>query len=371
MSDKNLIENVIQKNKGYVPILVKFQNGILNDYGTFKTGIVLANNKNLKKDEAVFSINKHIYHGPIEPDEKQAVNSYIAVKRRNKIHLMEIDQCTLIHDIHSHHDCIEKINNKELAMRVLMKNFGGKKSKVYFERTERSKVNLEIIKSQLNKTIEETTLQDDNDKTSELEIVPPYNKNAKNSSDIYILTNILEEDFLSSLQEEAVAVFNYNTEDLPISSQYILKEIRRVKDVMPKSQCFTFLKVLIYLDGLLNYIKIKRRNIDGVELSKISEKISNDIRRRFAPKDLLKPLRTTISTDKAICYFIVLIMLIQPDYEIDINILTTEIGRPKNKVKSLCSAVFAKQKQFSDMLCFSLANNSIKGKHRMVKRKTL
>lgn len=373
MNKKAIITDVIKRDsKNNIPILLNFQNGNLKE-GISKGAFIVTNNKTTKCNEGVFSINNNIYHGAIRQNVDELTNTYIAVRKDNKVRLIEVDQCCLVHDVHLQPtESLDRFSSKEAATRVLMKTFGGKKSKSYLERTERSKIDLDIIKTQLNKTVDETLIEENVNYVDEKEIIPPFNKDATNIVNLYNFEDILSKQFLNSLEGEAASVKEFETKKLPISSEFIIKELERVKAHKDVQKQLELIKVLIYLDGLLNYIKCKKRTLHGVELSKISDTISHDIIKRFSPKDSTTAIRTAISVDKAICYFIVLTILIQPSFELDAQILTTEICRPKQKIIKSCNMCNVKyQRNSSDIVTFALPSSTSNRKYGSFKRKTL
>lgn len=58
--------------------------------------------------------------------------------------------------------------------------------------------------------------------------------------------------------------------------------IVEIQQATPSAENFQRLKLIIYMDSLLNLIKSRVRSLKKVELSQISEKVENNIRDRFA-----------------------------------------------------------------------------------------
>lgn len=134
--------------------------------------------------------------------------------------------------------------SSEGAKRILFKDFGGKKALQVLDRKEKMKVNVDVVKDALDKTLlGETphrkfivrmlycycsteftnsllsTEEDEFDKAKILqdrhleEIVPKMDKAAQKLIDVYKLTDLIESETLECLNEEAVSVLKTNPED--------------------------------------------------------------------------------------------------------------------------------------------------------------
>lgn len=70
-----------------------------------------------------------------------------------------------------------------------------------------------------------------------------------------------------------------------IKSEYLKKHIETIQQSAASTESLMRLKMIIYMDCLLNLIKSRARSLKKTELSDISEKIENNIRDRFADPD--------------------------------------------------------------------------------------
>jgi len=141
-----------------------------------------------------------------------------------------------------------------------------------------------------------------------------------------------------------------------IESDYLRECIKRIKDKeISSKQDFLNIKLIIYMDALQSLIALRKRQMKHVELSRISEKVENDIRHRFADPNVAKSCtRTTFSTEKALTHFIVLALLISDKHEVDANILSRILRTSKQRIVSYAHIVNARPKTRSDMLTLRL-----------------
>jgi len=109
------------------------------------------------------------------------------------------------------------------------------------------------------------------------------------------------------------------------------------------------------MDALQSLIALRKRQMKFVELSRITEKVETDIRRRFADPNVAKTCtRTTFSTEKALTHFIVLALLISEKHEVDVNILSQILRTSKQRIITYAHIVNARPKSRSDVLSLRL-----------------
>lgn len=109
------------------------------------------------------------------------------------------------------------------------------------------------------------------------------------------------------------------------------------------------------MDALQTLISLRSRQMQKVELSKITEKIENDIRERFADPNVAKRgTRTNFSAEKALTHFIVLALLISEKHEVDLNVLSRALATSKERIKQYAHIANALPKSRSDVLALRL-----------------
>lgn len=180
-----------------------------------------------------------------------------------KIKLVEVSECNL--SSYQYGTCARKEPEKptdissmsiESARRILFKDFGGKKAMKVLDRKEKMKINVDVVKDQLDKTLLGMSIrlikhflkslhshrqstycfiielnQSAVEKVDEFDevkleqdqiledMVPKMNKDATKLVDVYSLTELIGKEILDSLNTEAITVLKTNPDDLP----YVLK----------------------------------------------------------------------------------------------------------------------------------------------------
>lgn len=137
-----------------------------------------------------------------------------------------------------------------------------------------------------------------------------------------------------------------------IESDYLRECIKKIQDKEnPTKKDFLNIKLIIYMDALQSLIALRKRQMKRVELSRITEKVENDIRHRFADPNASKSCtRTSFSTEKALTHFIVLALLISDKYEVNVNELSRILRTSKQRIISYAHIVNARPKSRSDVL---------------------
>lgn len=220
--------------------------------------------------------------------------------------LVEVQECSLLS---KHYDTIQvsAANGRtaEQARKTMLTSFGGKAANRTLERRERMRINVDIVKGQLDKTMNDTLPaaipeKDEFDLgTAEREeqqkaMLPRMNAAATKLGDIYTLTDLISSDLLDRLESDALEVLSTAREELPIESAYLLDIIGKCQaSKEPDSAAnLEVIKVCIYVDALITFQKKLRGVIDKdasggggggrlTTFSKITEKVEVDIRRNF------------------------------------------------------------------------------------------
>lgn len=186
----------------------------------------------------------------------------------------------------------------EQARKTMLTSFGGKAANRTLERKERMRINVDIVKGQLDKTMNDTLPsavpeKDEFDHgTAEREeqqkaMLPKFNASATKLGDVYTLTDLISSDLLDRLESDALEVIKCTREELPIESAYLLDIIANCKTAKePDSAAnLELIKVCIYVDALITFQKKLRGVIDKssrlTTISNITEKVEVDIRRNF------------------------------------------------------------------------------------------
>lgn len=117
---------------------------------------------------------------------------------------------------------------KNQAYKLLLSNFGGKRAASLLERKERMKINVDIVKDQLDKTVVDASGKIDVDTKDNFDLsqaereqhlesmVPPMNKEAKRLNEVYRLTDLIPESLLNRLDSEAMQLLQTKIEEIPL-----------------------------------------------------------------------------------------------------------------------------------------------------------
>ncbi|KAM8705058.1 hypothetical protein ACLKA7_009509 [Drosophila subpalustris] len=370
MDDKILIETVHnRKPDEHVPTMMTFQNGSLGATANFS--LIESKNKRNPRKRALVIAGKNVYTGDLE--DNQQFDTYICIRNKstNKATIVPVQNALLSNNIYKK---LEMKNNlpvlsKEHATRKLLKEFGGRKASRFVANHEEMMVNVDVVRQELDETVQSSVRQEgeeeDDDTLPEVNannaeylatIVPKFNKMATKISEVYDLEDVVPQSLLDRLDEEAKSVHASPLESLPIESDYLRDCIKRIQDKeVPSRQDFLNIKLIIYMDALQSLIALRKRQMNRVELSRITEKVENNIRERFADPNAAKfCARTNFSTEKALTHFIVLALLINDKHEVDVNILSQALRTSKQRIVSYAHIVNARPKTRSDMLTLRL-----------------
>lgn len=370
MDEKTLIENVYNHNQDtYFPTLLKFQNGSLGTSSNFS--LIESKNKRNTRKRALVMAGANTYVGDLQNNEE--FDTYICLrdKTTNKATILPVQQALLSNHIYEKMDKLENrpMLSKEHATKKLLKEFGGRKASRYVANREEMMVNVNVMRQDLDETVQNSARQEDeNDEDNTLPevdtnnaeylatIVPKCDKTATKINEIYDVEDVVPQALLDRLDEEAQSVYSAELETLPIESDYLRDCIKRIqnKEITTK-QDILHIKLIIYMDALQSLIALRKRQMKRVEFSKITEKVENDIRHRFADPNVAKSCtRTTFSTEKALTHFIVLALLISENHEVDVNMLSRILRTSKERIITYAHLVNARPKARSDVLSLRL-----------------
>uniref|UniRef100_A0A1I8MLZ2 DNA-directed RNA polymerase I subunit RPA49 n=1 Tax=Musca domestica TaxID=7370 RepID=A0A1I8MLZ2_MUSDO len=368
MKEKVEIEKVYgRKKNGVVPTLMKFQNGKLSAFTKENTNFTrLRCNEDHANFGALLAANGNLYHGVINNSEaNELTDMYICVRNKttNKMTIIPIDQVNFKNTIYGELDQIKKSNlSDQVTKMTLLKKFGGRKASRYVNDQEQMRMDIVVVEDSLNQTVNESMLDNEEevvDNTKYFDSIrPPCNKNADKISDIFQLSDVVPTELMDRLDEEAKTVYQTNIDQIPISSEYLKKLIVDIQQGTLSAENLERIKIILYMDCLLNLIKSRVRSLKKAELSKISEKIENNVRDRFAdPNSSVSGSRTVFSTEKALCYFIVMALLVSGNYQTDAAVLSQDLNAPRAKIMKYAHIVYALPKSRSSTLTLKAPKN--------------
>ncbi|EDV42691.1 uncharacterized protein Dana_GF18123 [Drosophila ananassae] len=368
MEDKTQVDTVCNhKRDEHLPTLVKFQNGSLGGAGDF----CVIENQNERKTQAMVVAGDQIYTGDLK--DSQEYDTYMCVRNKstNKVQIVPIQQALLSNHIYQELDREKRktpMLSREHANKKLLKEFGGRKASRFVDNHEKMLVNVEVVRQDLDETVK-TSTQNENEEAEDAmtdlstsneeylaKIVPKFDKDATNLDHVYDVEDVVPSSLLERLDEEAKVVFSTPLQTIPLKSEYLKECLGRIQNkTVTSKEDFLHIKLIIYMDALQTLISLRSRQMQKVELSKITEKIENDIRQRFADPNVAKRgTRTNFSTEKALTHFIVMALLISEKHEVDLNVLSRALATSKERIKQYAHIANALPKSRSDVLALRL-----------------
>ncbi|XP_075147572.1 RNA polymerase I subunit E [Haematobia irritans] len=369
MKEKVNVEKVYTRKKNsVVPTLMKFQNGKLTAFTKENISFTRLRCKDdASKFGALVVANGNLYQGIVNNSEtSELTDTYLCVrnKRTNMMTIIPIDQVNLKNTIYGDLDQVKKSSlSDHVTKMTLLKKYGGRKASRYVNDQEQMRMDISVVQDSLSETVNDSMLDGDEadqvDNTKYFDSIrPPCNKEAEKVSDIYQITDVVPAKLLERLDEEAKTVYQTSIDQIPISSEYLKQLITAIQQHAASSESLQRIKLIIYMDCLLNLIKSRARSLKKTELSKISEKVENNVRERFSdPNSNVSGSRTVFSTEKALCHFIVMAFLINDSYQADAAILSQELNAPRAKVMKYAHIVYGLPKSRTSILALKLPKN--------------
>ncbi|XP_017480358.1 PREDICTED: uncharacterized protein LOC108369702 [Rhagoletis zephyria] len=366
MKEKATIEKVYaRKRTASMPTLLNFQNGQLAAVSKHATQFCRLLQKSGKSPVkvAMVTAKDQIYHGVVDGGEAPALtDTYICVRNKitNKVRIIPIEQATLSNHIYN---TLEQkplpTLTAEHTKAVLMKQFGGRKAARFAANQETNKINVDVLRNDLENTVRETDLNGQVEEKPNTEhnfdiLRPKFNKDAKKLEEVYNVHDIVPGELLDRLDEESKVVYSTPVDKLPLQSEFLCKCVKQIQDSTPTPEGFLNLKLIIYMDCLLSLLKTRARSLKSVELSGITEKAENDVRTRFSDPNSKPFSRTPHTSEKALCYFIVMATIISENFSVDLNVLSQELGVSKQKLLKFAHIVNVCRAPKTDLLTLRL-----------------
>jgi hypothetical protein len=275
-------------------IAAHFQHGILQPGSETEFSCIRATNTASKSNFLMAANKNNLYKGCIgEATDNDLLNTFMAIRSKttNKVRLIQVQECTMIS---KDYDPIEKADLPNISKDVYFKKFAGKKGSSYFDKIEKQKMNVDVIKEDIEKSlinidekklfIKELDLLKAN---HEADLLPPINNDQGSVDEIYDLKEIVTVEIFNHLEAVAQALLLANIEELPVKCEYVLKRIKNIQlSKEPDSPAnINKLKICVYLDALSNLMEFgRRKKIDSnEELSGLSSPVEEHIRNNFNP----------------------------------------------------------------------------------------
>lgn len=201
---------------------MSFQNGSLTNIDKENTLFFQARDSETKTRRAIVVAGGNVYQGDV--DQQSSTSNFIAIRNKttNKVRLIPIETALLKNNIYCQKEKEEfgfGVIQKAESYNKLLRNFGGRKAVRYLDRIEKMKIDVNVVKDQLDKTVEEVDISINNETVSTEDslnkIRPKCQADASKLEDVYNLYDVIPKDLLDRLDMEANAVVSASLEDLP------------------------------------------------------------------------------------------------------------------------------------------------------------
>uniref|UniRef100_A0A1B0C7K7 Uncharacterized protein n=1 Tax=Glossina palpalis gambiensis TaxID=67801 RepID=A0A1B0C7K7_9MUSC len=228
MKDKAKVENVyIAKNNDLLPTLITFQNGKLLALNKSRTRFWRLKRQfdsaESSQAGALLALNGQTYFGLINCKETNGLtDTYICVRKKakNTLAIIPVDQASLSNNVIIQTGNVPSSQIEALHGDTLLKKFGGRKAMRYIADKEKMHVNVNIVQEGLQAQVDAETSTNneenaDNNITYYESIRPRFNSEAKEVSEVYKLTDIVPQELLDRLEEEAKTIYQTKVDEIP------------------------------------------------------------------------------------------------------------------------------------------------------------
>ncbi|RZB66621.1 DNA-directed RNA polymerase I subunit RPA49-like, partial [Asbolus verrucosus] len=283
--------------------------------------------------------NEILYTGSINRDDDDSVNRFLLIsnKKTGKVRLVPVDIAILAPQLNQKEgDVVDNANANSLN--ILNKEFGSKRIKRITEQRERLKMNINDVKEQLEKTVEALEIKEsesfsmgpgENDSMYR----PHINRDASTKEQVYVLNEIVPENVLNSLEEEAQHVLSSDLEQFDVSP-FIKQHLIQLQNSSVASR-IEKCELLLYLHYLITFVNKPAKNITKrFIICESSQDVNNHILDNFSVTSNTGRTRPLSMKDKAICHILVLSM-IGFDYQLDIETLAKSMKLGIKKLQEM------------------------------------
>ncbi|CAD1477762.1 unnamed protein product, partial [Heterotrigona itama] len=306
-----------------------FQNGELKDDEAKNMSCGLFYDQNKKKTVLALSNGEIVYRG-YKPDTNEDPMCTMLVlhnKRTGKVRLVQIErwQVAPVLEKPAIKDTNSAVND---TVATLNKEFGSKKAKRRTEQYEKLKVNVESVKEQLEQTvsnveIERTELSaqlPDNECITNTTL-PGCNRNATDVNDVYNVYDIVPENKLETLYDNAAEILNDSSNRKEKNSKFFTQILKNLKSD-PNSIKKTVLLIYIQAVAIWLSMPIKDAKRRGTGVCLASQEINSHIIDTYSVQSNHGRTRPTSIKDKGVIHCMILALMIC-NFTLDLELFAT------------------------------------------------
>lgn len=126
-------------------------------------------------------------------------------------------------------------------------------------------------------------------------------------------------DMMDHLSDVAIQVLQTEPKQLPFATSYLNTCVRSLQiQKQPDSpEIVERVSIFVYMDALIRLINCRKKNLDGVELSKLSQHVERDVRKSFSIQGNLSNSKFT--RQKCIIYYLILALISTDSLEVQLD----------------------------------------------------
>lgn len=322
--DNYKVSDVYSKQEAY-PLIISFQNGILHRTGEvdFRGGIYSEKTKGKKTKNAIIAIENMVYVG--QEKEDNVCRNLVVVRNRNTgvVRLVEVGNARLKASPESEQVTkTEEVTSEDVTDKryQLGEAFGSKRQKRMLEQSKKTKIDIDSMKEQLEKTI--NAKQIDVQEMTQHEAVKPelvmekyaprMNREASSVKDVYQVEDFLNDEQFEILKTTAKSVLEDQTFEIEMSD-YIANEIfaLRTSPTSTSQEKIDICSLLLYADCIIRYLKEPYKKVCSAKyvVCQYSELINKLTLNSFSMLTDTGRARPQTLKDKSVCYILVLLLM--------------------------------------------------------------
>lgn len=253
-------------------------------------------------------------------------------------------------------------NNIVDTKKAIAKEFGGKKAAAGFERSKKTRHNIEVLESALKKEIE--NMDDEKVKIDNLEIDPNQFtifpkldcSGGKSVREVFKVTKLIGKEAMEILSGTSLEVLSMDQRKLRLANNYLTTSVKSIQTTRQPDSPENIEKVslLIYIDALVRIINNRKRNWEKTEISPFSADLGLAIRKSFKTNGEIA--NSTAAKQKASILYMILMLMSTERLEIDIDSLLDEVEITKTELLKYAKIVGAKTKEGGNFLYINKIN---------------
>lgn len=149
---------------------------------------------------------------------------------------------------------------------------------------------------------------------------------------------------LDHLRDVAIQVLQTEPSNLPFTGKYFNEAVRSLQmNKNPDSQeNIERISLFIYIDGLIQVINCRRRTLEAIELSKMSDYVERDIRKKFSFQGNLSNSKFT--RQKSIIYYLIMLLISTESLQIELDDVLEGVDLTKTELLKYATVFGAKVK---------------------------